>query len=459
MVYSSLMFIYGFLPVALLLYYLTPKRFRETVMLFESIAFCCFISLYFLFFIAAYSVVNYLFSQMTGKLRKNEKLAAIPLTIGIIFDLIMIFGFRTKYFIWLHDMLHVPKGFYPIGISFFTLSAIGTLIDAYKGRIKADMSFVRYSLYIMFFPRLIMGPLLRYGVFSKVMDSRNESITNIGTGMSLFIKGLAKKVIAADNLYMLYSAVRNSDVSSISAATAWIGITAYLFCLYFNLSGFADMGTGIAYCFGLKFPQSFNYPLLSTRIKYFAARWQSQVIQWFRRYITKPLYSACKKKWIREIVFVGGWTLFGFWYTVSFNGVIWGFIMGIALIIENYVLPEKVMKFTGILYTFLAVILCTVFLSGDSLAFSIKYLIAMLGGNGTIADAKFFYLLKSYIVLMLITMYASTSLFRNMILRSGKAKIRNIIAVASPLIAVATLIICTALISYSGSSDMLLIEL
>ncbi|SEH62611.1 alginate O-acetyltransferase complex protein AlgI [Ruminococcus flavefaciens] len=459
MVYSSLMFIYGFLPVALLLYYLTPKRFREYVMLFESMAFCCFISLYFLLFIAAYSIVNYLFGQMIGKLKKNEKLAAIPLTIGIIFDLIMIFGFRTKYFVWLHDMLHAPEGFYPIGISFFTLSAIGTLIDTYKGRIKADMSFVRYSLYIMFFPRIIMGPLLRYGVFAKVLDSRRENLTNIGIGMSLFIKGLAKKVIAADNLYMLYSAVRSSDVSTISAANAWLGITAYLFCLYFNLSGFADMGTGIAYCFGLKLPQSFNYPLLSTRIKYFAARWQSQVIQWLRRYITKPLYSACTKKWIREIVFVGGWTLFGFWYTVSLNGVICGLIMGIALIIENYVLPEKVMKFTGIIYTFLVVILCTVFLSGDSLAFSVKYLLAMLGGNGMIADAKFFYLVKSYIVLILITMYASTSLFRNMMIRSGKAKIRSIIAVASPLIAVATLIICTALISYSGSSDMLLIYL
>ena len=117
------------------------------------------------------------------------------------------------------------------------------------------------------------------------------------------------------------------------------------------------------------------------------------------------------------------------------------------------------MKFTGIIYTFLVVILCTVFLSGDSLAFSVKYLLAMLGGNGVIADAKFFYLLKSYIVLLLITMYASTSLFRNMMVRSGKVKIHNIIAVASPLIAVATLIICTALISYSGSSDMLLIYL
>ncbi|SHM32286.1 MBOAT family O-acyltransferase [Ruminococcus flavefaciens] len=459
MVYSSLMFIYAFLPAALLLFYLTPKRFREEVLLIESMAFCFLISLYFLFFMAAYSFVNYLVGHIIGKLRKNEKLAAVPLTLGIIFDLIMIFGFRTKYFAWLHDMLHAPEGFYPVGISFFTLAAIGTLIDIYKGRVKADKSIVRYFLYIMFFPRLIMGPLLRYGVFTKALDSRRESLTNIGIGMSLFIKGLAKKVIAADNLYMLYSAVRSSDVDSLSAATAWIGITAYVFCLYFTLSGFADMGTGIAYCFGLKFPQSFNYPLLSSRIKYFAARWQSQVVQWIRRYITKPLYGVCTKKWIREIVFVGGWTLFGFWYTVTPNGAIWGLLMGIALIIENHILQRKTMDFTGIIYTFLVVIFCAVFLSGDSLGFSVQYLFAMIGGNGVIADEQFFYLVKSYIVLILITLYASTSLFRNMIVRSGKGNIRNTVAVVSTFAALAALIICTALISYSGSSEMLLINL
>ena len=459
MVYSSLLFIYGFLPAALLLYYLTPKRFREAVMLAESMAFCCFISLYFLFFVTAYSVVNYLFGHMTGRLRKNEKLAAVPLTLGIIFDLIMVFGFRTKYFAWLHDILHAPESFYPVGISFFTLAAIGTLIDIYKGRIKAEKSFIRYALYIMFFPRLIMGPLLRYGVFKKVLDSRKESLSNIGVGMSLFIKGLTKKVIAADNLYMLYTATRSSDVDSISAATAWLGVTAYLFCLYFTLSGFADMGTGVAYCFGLKLPQSFNYPLLSTRIKYFAARWQSQVTQWLRRYVTKPVYVVCSEKWLREAVAVCGWTLFGFWYTVSPNGAIWGMLMGIALIAENYILPKKIMNFTGIVYTFFAVILCTVFLSGDSLAFSVKYLFAMIGGNGVLADTQFFYLVKSYIVLLLITMYASTSLFRNMMIRSGKARIKTAIAVASPFIAAAALIICTALISYSGSSGMLLINL
>lgn len=459
MVYSSLLFIYGFLPVALLLYYLTPKKLREAVILFESMVFCGMISLYFLIFIIAYTVVNYCFAHIISSTQKNERLAAVPLAAGIIFDLTMIFAFRTKYFSWLYGILKVPDSFYPVGISFFTLAAIGTLIDIYKGRIKADSSFIRFSLYIMFFPRLIMGPLLRYSVFGKVLESRRESLSSIGVGMSLFVKGLAKKVIAADNLYMLFIATRSTDVGKISALTAWLGIIAYLFCLYFTLSGFADMGTGIAYCFGLKLPQSFNYPLLSIRIKYFAARWQSQVIQWLRRYVTKPLYGVCPKKWIREVVFVCGWTLFGFWYTVSPNGAVWGMIIGIALIIEDHLLTKKVMNLTGIVYTFFAVILGAVFLSGADLEYSVRYLFAMIGGSGSIADGQSFYLLKSYIALLLITMYASTDLFRNMMIRSGKGRLKNVLAVASPVIVTVVLIICTALISYSGSSEMFLMKL
>ena len=158
-------------------------------------------------------------------------------------------------------------------------------------------------------------------------------------------------------------------------------------------------------------------------------------------------------------MFLGGWTLFGFWYTVSANGAVWGIIMGTALIIENHLLKKKIMDFTGIFYTFLVVIFGTVFFFGDDLGYSVKYLFAMVGGNGEIADVQAFYLLKSYVVLLLVTMYAATDLFRNMMMRSGKSKVRIAVAAASPLIAVAVLLLCTSLISYSGSSDMLLIRL
>ncbi|EWM53481.1 MBOAT family O-acyltransferase [Ruminococcus flavefaciens] len=459
MVYSSLLFIYGFLPASLLIYHLTPVKFREAVLLMLSMVFCGMTSLYFFIFISVYSLINYSFANIIEKLHKNEKLAAVPLAAGIIIDLTAAFAFRTEYFSWLHRILKAPESFYPVGIAFFTLSAVGTLIDVYKGKIRPGKHIIRFLLYIMFFPRLIMGPLLRYGVFTKILDNRRESFTATGVGMTVFIKGLAKKVIAADNLYMLFAAAHADNEGSISAATAWLGITAYVFCLYFTLSGFADMGTGIAYCFGLKFPQSFNYPLLSTRIRYFASRWHSQFVQWIRRYVTKPLYSICPRKWMREIIFVFGWALFCFWYTVSLNGIICGALMGIVLIIENHLLNNKIMNFTGMVYTFLVVVVCAVFLSGSSPSASLRYLLAMIGGNGVFVDSQALYLFKSYIVLLLVSMYASTDLFRNLMMRSHRNKVKTVIVIVSPVVLMALLLICTSLISYNGSSEMLLMKL
>ena len=459
MVYSSLLFIYGFLPVSILCFYITPKKFRELTLLFLSMVFCGMISFYFLIFILTFTAVNYGFAHLISRMRKNEKLAAIPLACGIIIDLAALIVFRTEYFSWLHSMLKVPKGFFPVGISFFSLAAVGTLIDVYKCRITADKNIVRFSLYFMFFPRLIMGPLLRYGVFRRILDDRRETPENIGIGMTLFVKGLAKKVIVADDLFMLYTAVQSQNVKELSAVTAWLGITGFVLCLYFNLSGFADMGTGIAYCFGYRLPQSFNYPLISTKIKYFAARWQSQVVQWLRRYVTKPLYGVCRHRWIKELVFVFGWTLFGIWYTFSICGAIWGFLIGMAVVIESRISKRKIMNITGIIYTAFIIIICSVFLAGSSPSYSGRYLLAMLGGNGVIADSQAFYLLKSYIVLLLAAIYAASDLFRNLMTRSGKKKVKSVITAASTIVVLAALIICTALLSYSGSSEMLILRL
>lgn len=459
MIYSSLLFIYGFLPLSLLFFYITPKKMREFTLLLLSILFCGLQSLYYLLFISVYTVFNFILGHIIGKLRKREKIVAVPLALGIIIDLTSFFTFRTDYFSWIHKLIKVPNAFFPIGISFFTLSAIGTLIDIYKGRIRAEKSFLRFALYIMFFPKLIMGPLLRYGVYKKIMDNRHESLEGLGKGMTVFVRGLAKKIIIADNLYMLYNAVLFTGVDEISAITAWLGIIAYIFCLYFTLSGFADMGIGIAYCFGVRFPQSFNYPLFSTRIRRFAVRWQSQVVQWLRRYVTKPVYGICSKRWAMEAFFIFGWAIFGLWYDVSFNGIIWGIIIGTAVIVENHIIKDKILDITGIIYTFLVILLGAVFLSGGTVLFSLKYLFAMMGGNSSIIGSQGFYLFKSYIALLLVAVYASTNLFRNMMNRSQKSRLNSVVMTVSPFIVALTLLVCTALISYSGSSEMLMIEL
>lgn len=459
MFYSSLMFIYGFLPVSLLVFYITPKKHRDLSLLIMSMLFCASFGAYYLLLMSVFTVVNYGACLLTEKLKKKGEISVLPFAAGIVFDILLLFIFRTSHLVDIRNALGVPKSFFPFGISLSILAAIGVLVDVYTGKMPADRNLLHFSLYFMFFPRLLMGPLLRYSSFSKMLREKKSDLSEMGIGFTIFVKGLVKKVIAADNLYMLYSAVNMINVHEMSSLTAWLGVTAYLLCLYFTLSGFSDMGTGIGYCFGIRMPQSFNYPILSARISHFSARWHVQVIQWFRRYVTKPLSSLTGKKAFRRLSLITAWGILGFWYSFSLNGMIWGAIMGIGVLAERVLDRYKLLGATSVLYTYLIAIFAAVFLAGDTPMSSVRYIFAMLDGNHKIVDAQSIYFLKSYIVLILICMYACTDLFRNMLMRSGKTKVKTVISAVSPVIVFVLLVISTVLISYNGTSGMLLMKL
>ncbi|MDE5772567.1 MAG: hypothetical protein K2I06_13240 [Ruminococcus sp.] len=459
MLYSSLLFIYGFFPLSLLIYMITPESLKKTVLFVLSMIFCALNSLKFLEFMILYTIVNYIAGAFIWILRDKKILSAISMVSGISFDIIMIFIFRTESFAFLRKNFHIPEEFFPVGISFFTLSAIGYLIDIYKKHMRAERDLIKFGLYIMMFPRIIMGSVIRYTTFRKMLRSHKCDLSEIGMGFTIFVKGLVKKVIAADTMYMLYNAVKSVDVWEMSALNAWLGMTAYLLCLYFTLSGFADMGIGVGYCFGFRFPQSFNYPVFSTRIRDFAGNWNIQIICWFRRYFSKPLCELGRGHIYKKIVFILVWCAVGFWYRFDTNGLLWGFFIGLSIVIEKLIWRMKLLKATGIIYTYAVTMICAVFLSGENVSYSLRYLLAMLGGNKVFADSQTLYLLKYYIVLLLICMYFSTSLFRNMLMRSGKTKLKIVMEILSPLITVVLLAVCTALISYNGSSGMILMTL
>lgn len=459
MLYSSLLFIYGFLPLSLLIYVITPESLKKTVLLVLSMIFCALNSLKFLEFMIIYTVVNYIAGASVWVLRDRKVLSAIPMILGVSFDIFTIFMFRAESFAFLRKNFHIPEEFFPVGISFFTLSAVGYLIDIYRKRMRAERDLIKFGLYIMMFPRIIMGPVIRYNTFRKMLKSRKSDLSEIGMGFTIFVKGLVKKVIAADTMYMLYNAVKSVDIWEMPALNAWLGMTAYLLCLYFTLSGFADMGTGVGYCFGFRFPQSFNYPVFSTKIRDFAGNWHVQIIYWFRRYLSKPLCELGKGRVYKKIIFILAWCAVGFWYRFDINGFLWGFFIGLSVVIEKFLGRMKLLKVTGIIYTYAVTMICAVFLSGENVSYSLHYLLVMLGGNKVFADSQTFYLLKYYIVLLLICMYFSTSLFRNMLMRSGKTKLRIVMGIFSPVITVVLLAVCTALISYNGSSGMILMKL
>lgn len=458
MIYSSLLFIYGFFPLSLLIYFLLPKGMQRTGLLLMSMVFCgAFGTKYLLTFFGC-TVINYTLGRIMGQMRKNgSRFTWIPLVAGLSADMLMLFVFRAR----LPGILKssFAESSFPLGVSFLSLSVMGYLMDVYRGKCNAERNIVSFCLYTMYFPRLIMGPLLRYDIFRKAVRSRDPSLEEIGVGMSLFVKGLAKKVLAADNLFMMYNAVRSVEISKLSALSAWLGALAYVLCLYFTLSGFADMGTGISYCFGIKLVQSFNYPMLSSRIKFFASKWHMQLICWFRRYISRPLKTLTEKPWLRDLIFVFSWCMAGFWYKFDLGGLIWGAMIGGAMLLESKIIKKKILKATGMIYTFLLVQIFGVFLAGDSAAGSLHYIIVMFGGTRQLADSFTIYLLRSYLVILLVSVYASTDLFRNMMMRTGGAVIRKVITAATPFIVTAVLLICTVFMSYSGSSEMILMQL
>ena len=365
MVYSSLLFIYGFFPLSLAIYFLTPKKFKDITLFSLSMIFCGLFSLKFLFFMLVYTMVNYISARLTYRLKwkeqKYRKFMAIPFSAGILFNILSLFAFRTELFSWILKPFHLQiQNFFPVGISLFTLSATGYLIDVYKGRIKAEINFIRFGLFVMMFPRLIMCSVVSYDNFLKIWRKRKIRLTELGTGMEIFVKGLAKKIILADTLFSLYSAIKSIDTGNLPVLTAWLGATAYILCLYFTLSGISEMGIGISYCFGYAFPQSFNYPLFNSRIRHFSAKWHVQAVQWFRKYVLHPFRSVINAKYINIFISVSLWILMGFWYKFNAGGIIWGLIIGVAIIIESRLKNTRMLKSTGIIYTFVVTTISTV---------------------------------------------------------------------------------------------------
>ncbi|MDE5764269.1 MAG: hypothetical protein K2I00_04800 [Ruminococcus sp.] len=459
MIYSSLGFIYLFFPASLIIYYAVPRKAKDIVLFLMSCVFTGLMGLKILAFTALYIAVNYIAAHLTYRMAvvKRRQLRLIPCSIGIFFDILMIFGFRSEYFSFITAPLNLPDGVFPIGISFFTLSAVGYLMEIYRGEVKADMNIVRFSLYLIMFPRLIFGSLMSYSVFVSALRRRRMNIMEIGRGLSLFVKGLGKKVIAADSLYALYSAVVSTDTGNLSLVSAWLGVISYVLCLYFTMSGFSDMSTGLCRCFGFRFPGGFNYPMFSGKIRFFAAKWQVQAVQWFRRNITRPLTVLIDNPRLNKIIFILVWAIGGFWYGFSVGSMIFGFLMGTAIIIENRFRNLKFMKSNGILYTSFAVMLMSVFLMSDEISDAFRYLWAMVGGNGTIADSLAAYFARYYIVVLLAAVYASTDLFKNMVVRVENSRFRWAVYVFSPAVSLLLLMICTAMMSYSGSSGILLL--
>ncbi len=307
-------------------------------------------------------------------------------------------------------LLNLPL---PIGISFYTFQTMSYTIDIYRGDAKMQPNIISFGSYVALFPQLIAGPIVQYKTIAEQLDNRRENFDDFSVGVTRFMTGLGKKVLLANSAGLIWDAVVASNVSELPVLTAWIGILAYTFQIYFDFSGYSDMAIGLGKIFGFHFLENFDYPYMSKSITEFWRRWHISLGSWFRDYLYIPLGGNRNgfAKQIRNICIV--WLATGIWHGASWNFVIWGAYFGVLLIIEKLFLLKALKKapsIIGHIYTLFLVIISWVIFAIEDMSVVFKYIGAMFGAGGSFADTNSLYMLVTNGLLLVILAVASTNL-------------------------------------------------
>ncbi len=383
MVFSSVSFLFLFLPIFFLFYILVPKIIRNIFILLSSLLFYYWGEGIYLSILLIYIIFNYSLGILIEKNLKNFKLknTKIIVTIGILLNIIILIYY--KYFIFIINIFNnneITGIHLPIGISFYTFQSISYLIDVSRGDVNAEKNPINFGMYIALFPQLIAGPIVRYIDISREIVKRNITIELFKEGVERFILGLAKKVLIANPLGLYADEVFSRDPSSLQSLGAWMGIFAYTLQIYYDFSGYSDMAIGLGRMMGFHFLENFNYPYVSLSIKEFWRRWHISLSSWFRDYLYIPL-GGNKKGNIRTylnllVVFI----LCGFWHGANYTFLFWGAWHGLFLVLERSGLDQFLEKRVYVvqwLYTILIVSIGWVFFRALSIEYGMKYTIQM----------------------------------------------------------------------------------
>ncbi len=369
MLFNSLTFLFGFLPLLLALYFIVESRkIKNIILLLFSILFYAWGEPKYIFLMLITIIVVYVFGLLIDKFDrdKNKLLKKISLIICIILVVGNLIFFKyTNFFIEninniFNSNIKILSIILPIGISFYTFQILSYIIDLYNKKIKVQKNILSLSLYVSLFPQLIAGPIVRYETIEDEIDNRKENIDDIINGTKRFIIGLSKKIIIANQMGIMADMVFNNHTPAYGTSIIWLGILAYTLQIYFDFSGYSDMAIGLGKIFGFHFLENFNYPYISTSITEFWRRWHISLSSWFRDYIYIPLGGnrVSKIKWIRNIFIV--WLLTGFWHGASWNFIIWGLFYGLLLLCEKIFLDKilkKLPKFISWLYTIIIIMI------------------------------------------------------------------------------------------------------
>ena len=420
MLFSSIVFLFSFLPAVMILYYLLPVRFRNVILLLASLVFYAWGEPVYLFLMLLSILFNYFSGLDIARNLQDKRAAKRSLVFNLIINLAVLGFFKYEGFVLdtLNGILPVHISYHalplPIGISFYTFQILSYIIDVYRGNVKVQTNLPNFALYVTMFPQLIAGPIVQYADVDEQLASREVSRTKFGEGSMYFIRGLAKKVLLANTSGMIFTEVSGLAKDNIAVMTAWLGAFAYMFQIYFDFSGYSDMAIGLGKMFGFEFNMNFNYPYVSKSITEFWRRWHISLSSWFRDYVYIPLGGnrVSKIKHIRNLLIV--WFLTGLWHGAAWNFVAWGLYYGVILIIEKYLLSPVLDRLPDVvrhIYSIVLVVIGWVLFFSSSFGQAADYIRVMFGaGVHGFADRESMYLLTSNLILWLILIFGSTPL-------------------------------------------------
>lgn len=452
MVFSSLVFLYYFVPIVMLLYFIIPDKYRNFLIFVSGLFFYAWGEPKYFIIMIISTAIDYTAGLMIDKFDKSPKKRTAFLLVSVIMNLGLLAVFKYSSFIITNinslfgTDITDPKLPLPIGISFYTFQSMSYTIDLYLRKIKVQKNFISFASYVTLFPQIVAGPIVRYEDVANEIDSRTISISKVSEGIGKFLKGLAKKVLLANNIGMIWSQVKAMDFGEISAATAWLGILAFTFQIYFDFSGYSDMAVGLGKMLGFNFPKNFDHPYTSKSISEFWRRWHITLGGWFRSYVYIPLGGNRNglAKTIRNLVIV--WALTGLWHGASWNFILWGLYFGVLITIERFgwgKILEKLPSVVSTLYTFILVVFGWVLFDTNTLGDAWSLFKAMFGGNGVWGDTTALYLAVTNVVIFAVCIFASTNCF-NMLRDKLYEKRPALIRIGTPVVQTLVLVICTS---------------
>lgn len=422
MVFSSLIFIFIFLPLVLVSYYIAPRRLRNTVILLASLLFYAWGEPTYIILIIISILINYLGALLIRVHIKNKDKSKFIFITLLLIDISILFFF--KYYGFAIECLGSIIGLdlkvksisLPLGISFYTFQQISYIADIYMQKVKPERNLIDFATYITMFPQLIAGPIVKYDDIHKQLANRKESINKFGEGVQRFIIGLGKKVILANNIGLIWTQVKEVNLNDLSVVLSWIGIIAFTLQIYFDFSGYSDMAIGLAKMFGFDFLENFDYPYISKSITEFWRRWHMSLGGWFREYIYIPLGGNKKGTLIQVRNLFIVWFTTGLWHGASTNFVVWGLYFGVILFIEKIYLKDLLKKIPSIfshIYTLIIVMIGWVIFDMNTLTDSGHYIKIMFGfGNNIFIDNLAKYILTNNFIILLIGLICSTKLIK-----------------------------------------------